>query len=183
MRKGLYLALVTAVFFTAFPCFSCGDKAPKPSVGLEFTVSEDESYVEVTGMGDCEDTAVVIPAKYEGLPVKAIGKKAFMGQENIKSVYLPNGIEKINAQAFSSCNSLEKVTLSSTLISIEYAAFYDCINLQNFALPKGLVRVGDFSFRGCEKITKLSLPDSVKELDYGAFAACTSLKTVKMSNR
>ena len=69
MRKSLYLALVTAVFFTAFPCFSCGEKAPKPSVGLEFTVSEDESYVEVTGMGDCEDTAVVIPEKYEGLPV------------------------------------------------------------------------------------------------------------------
>ena len=36
------------------------------SEGLEFTLNEDGESYSVTGIGDCTDTEIIIPTKYQG---------------------------------------------------------------------------------------------------------------------
>ena len=43
-----------------------------PSEGLKYQLNEDEDGYEVVGIGTCKDTAIVIPAEYNGKPVKGV---------------------------------------------------------------------------------------------------------------
>ncbi len=56
------------------------------------------------------DSAVVVPATYKDLPVKAIGESAFEGNTTITSVSLPNSVEVIGAKAFKNCSNLNQMT-------------------------------------------------------------------------
>lgn len=118
-------------------------------------MSEDGTYYEVSGIGTCTDTDIVVPATHEGIAVKKIAKEAFK-EGNLTSVYLFEGIE-----------------------NIEYAAFYDCQNLLDITFPEGLSVIGDYAFGLCEKLKNIIIPDSVVEIEYGAFALCSGLETLK----
>lgn len=72
----------------AFGLSACdfgGNNAPA-SEGLEFTLSSDGKYYTVSEIGTCTDTDVVIPSKYENLPVKKIGYGAFSGCSSLTDI-------------------------------------------------------------------------------------------------
>ena len=99
---------------------------PVDSEGLSFTLNEDGTGYIVTGMGSCCDTYICIPATYEGLPVVAIGERAFYDRDDIISVFIPSGVTYIGVEAFYDCAYLETVTISDTVTSIEANAFFGC---------------------------------------------------------
>lgn len=99
------------------------------SKGLAYTFSTDKTYYIVSGIGDCTDTEIVIPAIYEGLPVKEIGANAFKNKTTITSVVVPEGVTAIGKYAFYSCDSLSEITLPDSLTSIGYYAFAYCTQL------------------------------------------------------
>lgn len=70
------------------------------SEGLAYTLSDDKTYYIVTGMGECTDTELYIPAEYEGLPVKEIGESAFEFNKTITKISLPEEIVTIGNNAF-----------------------------------------------------------------------------------
>lgn len=85
----------------------------KVSVGLDF-FSNDDGTCCVDGMGDCEDTELVIPAiSPDGDIVTEISGSAFQG-EAITSVSIPNTIEIIGSRAFYNCNELTDVYYDGT---------------------------------------------------------------------
>ena len=47
------------------------------SEGLAYALNDDGAGYTVTGIGECTDTELVIPAMYNGLPVTSIGYWAF----------------------------------------------------------------------------------------------------------
>ena len=57
----------------------------------------------------------------------------------IRSVRLPEGVKKIEENAFRGCSMLESVSLPATLESIGFGAFYGCKALKSvtFAAPDG----------------------------------------------
>ena len=57
-------------------CTYCG-KEQEASKGLAFTLLNDGTY-EVSGIGSCTDTEIVIPSVYNDKPVTSIGDSAFV---------------------------------------------------------------------------------------------------------
>lgn len=84
------------------------------SEGLEYTLSEDETYYIVTGIGICRDTDIVIPSIHNDLPVTTIGSHAFSHYSRLTSVVIPDSVTIIGSHAFSSCNSLTKIYYNAT---------------------------------------------------------------------
>lgn len=76
---------------------------------------------------------IVLPDFVHELP-------SFWGKTEITSVVIPEGITYIGTNAFSGCTSLEKVTIPSSVTSIELGyggAFNDCTNLSAFVVNEG----------------------------------------------
>ena len=76
------------------------------SQDLEYELSDDGTYYTVTDLGDCEDTSVIIPRTYDGLPVKAIGEMAFFNYTELESIIITINIEYVGSLAFYNCTSL-----------------------------------------------------------------------------
>ena len=102
------------------------------TAGLHYMRIPGKNEYRVVSLGMAEDTDIVIPATYKGLPVTEIGDKAFYKLDNIKgnqwgnlilSVTLPNTIKHIGDFAFFSCDSLTEVVIPDSVTSIGFDAF------------------------------------------------------------
>ena len=93
---------------------------------LEYSLSSDESYYTVTGLGTETSDTITVPAVHNGLPVKEIDRFVFMDAHHIKKVVLNEGLEKIGASAFKNCSALETVIIPESVTVIGDEAFYGC---------------------------------------------------------
>jgi BspA type Leucine rich repeat region (6 copies) len=90
--------------------------------------------------------AVVIPVTINGYPVTSIGPNAFVGNNSLTSITIPNSIT-----------------------SIEYGAFNGCYYLTSALLGNGVARIGDGAFSGCPSLTGVIIPNSLTNLGAGVF--------------
>ena len=136
------------------------------SVGLKYSLNTDEKGYTVVGIGYCEDTDLVIPATYRGLPVTAIGSKAFESVRSFKSVSIPASVTTIGEKAFAHCG-VTSVTFAtnSQLTTVDRYAFFSSSSLQSIALPDGVTTIGVAAFNGCNNITSISIPDSITTIE------------------
>lgn len=79
---------------------------------------------------DLED--VVVPKS-----VVEIAPYAFSGC-NMKSIKLPESLEKIGEYCFNSCPNLESITIPGKVKEIKRNCFYDCDKLKDIKLPEGM---------------------------------------------
>ena len=111
----------------------------------------------------------------------------------LKSIVLPEGITTIPAYSFIACQSLESVTLPSTIRTIGNAAFgaywknsngsstlIGCDRLSSINIPNGVTSIGYGCFTGCASLTSITIPNSVTSLGNSAFDMCTGLTTVSL---
>ena len=136
------------------------------SVGLKYSLNTDEKGYTVVGIGYCEDTDLVIPATYRGLPVTAIGSNAFESVRSFKSVSIPASVTTIGEKAFAHCG-VTSVTFAtnSQLTTVDMYAFFSSSSLQSIALPDGVTTIGEAAFNGCNNITSISIPDSITTIE------------------
>lgn len=150
-----------------------GDPEPVPSEGLAFTAI-DGGY-EVSGIGTCEDTDIVIPSSYNNRPVTSIGSYAFMDFESLTSIVIPDSVTNIEHSAFYGCDNLTSVTIGNGVTSIGSDAFYNCSSLMSVTIGNGVRGIGDWAFDSCTSLTSITIPDSVTSIGFDAFKGCTSL--------
>jgi hypothetical protein len=129
---------------------SYAPKAPLCTYRPSSTSSEESHCYLQDVKGDPEE--LVIPAEVDGKKVVAIGPKAFRG-----------------------CDRLKKVTLPSTLLTIETSAFEGCSALTSLALPASLTGIFDCAFFGCTALQEMDLPASLENLGNGVFGDCPAL--------
>ena len=96
---------------------------------------ENGSATLISYTGD--DTDVCIPSHTQGVPVTAIGDRAFENNLKIESVTLPDGILTVGWFAFSGCIRLSAVTLPETVRSVSYGAFANCNAKMAITCPRG----------------------------------------------
>lgn len=84
------------------------------SQGLEYTPSADGKSYIVSGMGECTDTGVVVPAAYNGKLVTGVAERAFANNVTIKSFTFTGYIEEIGASAITGCTSLSAIYYGGT---------------------------------------------------------------------
>lgn len=125
--------------------------------------------------------------------IKIIRKGAFKDSSVSSSLDIAEGVISIGNQAFAGC-SASKITLPSTLISLDEYCFHMCDHLERVvfnpdcpldiipkdafvnnkllnavSFPKNLKVIGESAFQWCFKIKKLSLPSSLVVIEDEAF--------------
>ena len=105
----------------------------EPSPGLTFTLN-DTGTAYLVSKGTITDTAVVIPAKHEGLPVTGIADNGFANY-SMTSIGIPDSVTSIGSGAFSGCTGLASIALPDSVMSIGIGAFSDCSGLTSITLP------------------------------------------------
>ncbi len=94
---------------------------------------------------------------------------------------VPEGVERINMNAFSSSNVLTDVTLPSTLQRIEDNAFYSCSKLTSILIPDNVTYVGYFSFAECNALENITIGAKVELIAETAFEMCMNIKSMNVS--
>jgi len=89
---------------------------------------------------------------------------------------IPGGPEEIARGAFRDCIGLTgALTLPDGIVKIDGEAFLNCGGLDEIILPSDLVSIGRDAFKGCAGIEKIVLPQHMDFIGGGAFAGCTNL--------
>lgn len=153
---------------------------PESSGGLRLELNYDKAGYTVLGIGDYPGADVVI-GKYNGLPVTAIGDKAFADNAGIKSVTLSEGLIRIGEQAFGNCTGLTEITIPESVVTIGVSAFCGCAGIKSIVIPNNVTDVGAYAFDSCTGLTGVTLGSSVSNIGVGAFGNCVSLAEIKVA--
>ena len=111
--------------------------------------------------------------------VTKIARRAFQGSKYITSMFFPDNVETINAEAFREAEGITKITFSSgsKITSISYHAFRACKKLKEVTLPKGITSLSEV-FYLCPDLETINIPDGSKlqSIESKAFITNTKLK-------
>lgn len=92
--------------------------------------------------------------------------------ESVKSVVISEGVTKISKEAFAGNNTIECVSLPSTLSVIPESAFANALHLSTVFIPDGVKEIGSNAFSGCEALNMVYIPQSLELIGEGAFSGC-----------
>ena len=130
--------------------------------------------------------------------VEKLGHSAFRNCK-MKSVVLPDSIDRIRAKAFCQCENLKSVKIGNNVDTIEDSAFAECCSLKHIDIPAGIKTINDYAFfnSGLESIElhegllclgrkalfgtdikSVHLPASIKNMECDCF--CSNLKELTM---
>lgn len=117
-------------------------------------------------------TSIIIPDS-----VTEISSSVFNQCSNLKSARLPKGLLEIDTSVFGNCSSLSSIEIPDSVENIGLTAFENCISLKNIKMPKNLLKIGMTAFYGCP-FSSIELPENVKEIGSSAFSNCANLTSI-----
>ena len=62
------------------------------------------------------------------------------------------------------CKALKKVTLPSTLKTIDEYTFSSCPALESIEIPNGVTEIKEGAFKSCESLVSIEIPKSVTNI-------------------
>ena len=123
MKKVFLLFLI---LLSIFIMSSCDDVViPNDldaSEGLEF--EKVWGGYEVTGIGTCKDSIVIIPNTYKDKKVVSIGKGAFKDCDQIITIVIPENVKTVKSEAFVACDNLRTVYIQHGVEKLKTMLFY-----------------------------------------------------------
>ena len=143
---------------TLYAFWAVDTSAPTDSITYELN-STKTGYI-VTGAG--QESKIVIPESYDGLPVVEIGERAFAYSRHtsdILSVTIPDSVTAIGLNAFHNQDALVSVNIgtNSSLVSIGNNAFSGNSSLTSFYLPAGFTTLGNDVFNNCGSLNTFTV--------------------------
>ena len=92
----------------------------------------------------------------------------------LQNVIVPSTVKKIGEGAFDQCYNLENITLVNGLEAIENEAFSNCDSLKQLIIPSTVKHIGENVFEGCDNLKTIfisagkkykNLPNNVKIIE------------------
>lgn len=77
------------------------------------------------------------------------------GTESEGDVVIPEGVKRIEQDAFANCVNLKTIQLPESLETIKDTVFYNCSQLVTVCMPKGVTRLGKDVFLGCSNLKNI----------------------------
>lgn len=137
----------------------------------------DNTRVSVT---DCETgtSAVNITREIDGYEVVEIGDEAFAQCESLQILTIPSSVTAIGEAAFYGCSSLESLTIPDGVTTIEDGTFFGCSALTELNLGEGIETIGDMAFGYCSALPAITLPETLTSIGDQLFYYCIALESV-----
>ena len=124
-------------------------------------------YVNITDLAKyCESKKKRVSSLYTHL---------LINNKEVTELHIPDGVSKIEDNAFAACNSLIKISIPNSVTEIGQSAFSGCSSLTSITIPNKVTSIGKETFCNCESLTKVSIPDSVTLIGNNAFFNCKLL--------
>lgn len=120
-----------------------------PSENFTWEFDEETATLTLTGTGEIPD--YYYEDDWGGYYCGIRPWEDIIGND-VKHIVINEGITYIGAYAFAYSDSLETVTMSS-VATIAYDAFYECVNLKTLTTSNSLKVIGDDAFYKCDKLT------------------------------
>ena len=155
--------------------------------------------VEISGTGSpyqvVQGGVLVGPVQNETDEYIIINCPDNLGGGNTKEITadgFPTNTTMVAAAAFSSCRSLETITLPDTITFLGASVFAKCLSLKSFEVPDGVTTLPQYAFSGCAELESIDFNNvetlsspvcgsvSTPETDNSTYA-CSSLKTLVLS--
>ncbi|MBQ9551921.1 MAG: leucine-rich repeat protein [Clostridia bacterium] len=108
------------------------------------------------------------------------GHNLYLNDALMTDLVIPNGVTKINMNAFTRCTNITGLTVPAGVTTIDYYAFGGCIGLTDINLPDGLTTINSGAFECCTGLTTVTLPNSITALGSEAFAYCVNLTGINV---
>ena len=102
----------------------------------------------------------------------------FEYQENIYVVGQEYTVTGIGLVAFVNNNNLQSITIPDGVTSIGEAAFSNCSSLTSITIPDGVTNIGSSAFSYCSSLTSITIPESVTTIGLRSFYKCTNLTEI-----
>lgn len=98
------------------------------------------------------------------------------------NVIIPSTTTTIGKCAFLGCQQLKSVMFNDGLINVDKQAFMNCISLTDIIIPNSVTEINDFAFAKCSSLKSVKLGTGITEINHGTFANCSSLSTLGDEN-
>lgn len=158
---------------------SVEDYAFQYSAATAFTLPSTVTSIGYNSFASCKAASIVLPKN-----LKTIGNYAFYAVRNLTYIEIPEGVEELGtdkySSAFGTCYALKSIKLPSTLKKIWNSTFYNC-GLESIDIPEGVTFLGKNAFNHCQSLKSVKLPSSLEEIGDGVFGDCTSLASISGS--
>lgn len=123
---------------------------------------------------------VLIPDAIDGLPVTALGHRAFY-EKTVTTVVVPDSVTEIGAACFSGDNYLVSLKLPDGLKRLPPASLESCMRLYDFDLPQSLEKIYSSVFEFNYYLTHLTLPSSLTEIEQLNFIGLYGLQSLTLA--
>ncbi len=142
--------------------------------GKEFNYTISDGEITITGLSEYGATLseLVIPDELYGMPVTAIGGRAFSDCTSFESVTIGKNVKKIFEEAFSCCSSLKTLEIGTGVEFIDRLSFANCTSLTELNIPGNVKTIEYEAFYGCEGVQSLTIGEGVETIENSAFYYC-----------
>ncbi len=148
---------------------------PQTELSAEYTVDpETGTLVRCSS----QDIWIIVPAEIDGVQIRTIGADAFRKNDFCYGILLPEGLEKIEPEAFSGLSRLAYAPIPTTVRDIGEEA-YAHYNGYHLTLPEGLTEISRRAFYGSALEGELTVPAGVTRIGEEAFAG-TNLSAINL---
>ncbi len=100
---------------------------------FNYRLAEDGT-IEITSYPYDQSGETIIPATIDGLPVTAIGPRAFYLCRGLSGISIPPSVETIGEEAFGYCDNLTEIIVPSSVRCIGDRAFSNCMSLHSISV-------------------------------------------------
>ncbi len=179
--KTFFRFLVLSLCMFVCPSVANADKVTVTENGVVYLCDTETSTAEVYSV-DQSLEAIVLPSSVEAeskiCVVTGIGELAFDECTALKSVTVPETVNRIGVGAFYGCSSLASIVIPEGVTNIESHLFYGCRSLASVQLPSTVKSIASYAFCNCVSLFSLELPENLATIDDYAFYNDQNLTTL-----
>lgn len=122
-------------------------------------------------------TEIVLP---DG--VRVIEEWAFAKCFAADKILLGEGLEHIGDHAFLKCRAVKEISIPGTCKTIDASAFYQCSSAETLTIGEGVETLSKGAFEECSALQSVVLPDSIRVMEPYIFYNCTALTSCRMGS-
>ncbi len=143
------------------------------AAGSEYTPKEDVTLYAIW-RDRYEDLSFIYDSASDAYSVKA-ADKALKGDIVIPGKYRGKAVTAIGDYGFAECGNITSISIPDSITSIGQSAFYNC-GIKEINIPDSVKTIGASAF-AATGLASIVIPSSAEEIGSNAFSQCTSLKS------